>query len=330
MQIELLDNGDFTAQGLWSFSGDFTYPATDQYRTASPSLRLDSDNVGGTPVNAEASQPVPVVKGTDITVAGFLRPSSGGDASSTISVWVEEGAPNFTVHQLTGDLPYSIFLTFYDSWFPLVRKFVPTADTTATLFIKNSGSSGLPEPLTGTTWHADDFSMSHFIRDGDGFMKGKWDSMTKLIELLKGQIVGAPGFYHDLEGRVFNRLITPGEHDDLKLPFLCVPLIEEAQTYPVLDRLTQTQWEATVYAFASDRLAHDMLDSEGPRDISHLHDDVVKAFLSDCTLGKTLNAPITILSCNSISGTDDEAYSEFQMRIQLALNFSKDDLGPGL
>jgi len=87
-------------------------------------------------------------------------------------------------------------------------------------------------------------------------------------------------------------------------------------------------WQQEILCYVAETAAHDTLKTTGARDIAHMHDDVVKAILSDIDLGGLLNAPMQLISTDSISGVTDEDFAECSMKFQMGMNFGKDDLGP--
>ncbi len=319
MILELIDDPGFENDSpLWTWT-DLAERDTEPH-TGTWSAKLRSQRGGvPTPLAGKVEQlGIPVASGTVVTV----------------SFWVKLWTLSRPSHQFS--------VTLYDGGSPVVLYTTTVADHTSTYGFDWVLLS-FPHTMSGSTlgleflafatdiievsaakWWVDDVSVPLVL---EGLMKGKAQAISLFMERLL-TITGPPTFFSDLAGRVYNRLVTPEEHEGLVLPYLCVPLLEEGQSYPHFDRLTRTAWAMTIYGFAPERLAHNQIDSSGAVAIANLHDDIVKAILEDMRLGRYLNAPVDLLRTDSISGVDDSKYAELEMEFSMGLNFSKEDLGP--
>ncbi len=316
MTFELIDEPSHEALGLWVIVQQAAL-STLFAHTGVQSMWVWSQD-GFAPANGIFRQDnLSFIQGDEYPITFWVRTPTAGLDDARLRVhlaWSDFSTTTLLdIHHLGH--PKDVFVQYQVSF---------TANTSSADLVVNAIREG-GFSLGRTDWYIDTWSLPQELL---GIMKGKWLAITKLTDLLKQQIVGPPSYHLDVGGRVYNRDITPKEHEGIKLPYICVPLFLEGQTYPIFDRLTQTQWQQEILAYVTEAKAHDPLETTGARDIAHMHDDIIKAILSDLHLEGLLNAPIQATSTESISAVTDEEWAELSMKFQMAMNFGKDDLGP--
>lgn len=164
-------------------------------------------------------------------------------------------------------------------------------------------------------------------READ-LMASKYQAIDGLRERLK-IINGGTEYHFDLGRRVYSKLILPNEDGKRSYPYLCVPLIEEAQVYVTVEETwIHTTWQQIIYGFVGEttpgKISAATVDA-----ISKLHDDIIKALMYDWTLGGVVGMDTKVLGNMSWAGAgDEENYGELQMVVQLSIRFSRDELGP--
>ncbi len=317
MTIELIDAPSHETQGLW-VNGEKSELSTDQAHTGVQSMYAFSQDGSADDGSGDFRQNnISFIAGQEYTIKVHVFSAPGHSLSRIrISLIWSDFSTTEIVNALKSTFTSAV-------WTPFSKTF--TAPSSAADLVVVAVLVGLPV-LARSDWYIDTWSLPQEV--SGAAMKGKWDAIQKLTTLLKSQIVGPPSFHLDIGGRVYNRLVLPHEHEGILLPYLCVPVLLEAQSYPAFDRLTQTQWQQEIMCFVTEAAAHDTLKTTGARDICHIHDDVIKAILSDIDLGGFLNAPMQLTSNDSISGVTDEDFAENSMKFQMGMNFGKDDLGP--
>lgn len=271
---------------------------------------------------SQLSIPVPANSTVQLSFAISLKNDTGVDEHS-ITVTIIDGAQRhvaFTKTVAEYQAEYGV------KWVEIETD--PQAVSSGTVGVEFAGSDE-GAGVASTFWLIDTASLMLLPPTAavGAMMKSKAEAYKRFIKLLK-TISGPPVFHWDLGGRVYNRLVAPEEMDGLVLPYLCVPLFEEGQQYPFFDKLTRTHWTQNLFGFTPDVLAHDRVNSDGAVNISKLHDDIVTAILGDMKLGGLLNGPVQLIRTDSLSGVDDSTYAELEMEWQMAMNFSRADLGP--
>jgi len=151
-----------------------------------------------------------------------------------------------------------------------------------------------------TRWVIDDIE----IEEVD--MK-KWPAVSAAITALKS-ITGAT-YNNDLGSRVYTRLFTPQEQRDVKLPYACLPVDQEAERIEYEGFQFQSTWRLTGHAFFDDNSESDPLNSAGATSAAKFRDDIIRAFMADPDLGQTVNN-CEVTNIETSAGIVDDGVSE--------------------
>ena len=133
------------------------------------------------------------------------------------------------------------------------------------------------------------------------------------------------GYWTNLENRVFNRLWLP-EDRKAPLPYACVVMADDDLAYEFNQGdLVYATWTLKVFGFAPETTTK-RTDGDGPRNIARLHDDVLKALLSDWTFDGAVDDS-TIVG-GTRSGGVLARYGEMSLDLRLKAYLSVQGLGP--
>lgn len=155
-----------------------------------------------------------------------------------------------------------------------------------------------------------------------GFMSSG-RAYANLVELFK-VIRGAP-YYTDLGGRVYRRLLVPGD-TRLVMPYLCLVMTGEPVQYEEDEgRGLRVVREVALFGFCPEPSNTEVNGVAADRCLD-LHDDILKAWLADQTLqGAAYSTKWT--GGSQISGMT-ETYAELQMRLQIVQWLCPEGIGP--
>ena len=157
-----------------------------------------------------------------------------------------------------------------------------------------------------------------------GYM-GTARAYRNLIALLEGINGTTGGYYTDLSGRVYRRLLTPA---DLKLakPYVCVVMTGQDFDYREDEgRGFRLHWELEIFGFVDETINTEVHGVAGENTLN-LHDDIVKAWFADQTLGGAANQ--TFLKGGGAIAGMDEKYGELQMRVEIVQWLTPEGIGP--
>ncbi len=158
-------------------------------------------------------------------------------------------------------------------------------------------------------------------------LRGYWRIYAQLITILKGINGPAGGYWTDLEGRVFTRLIRPEDADQVVRPYLCVPLVQTAPAYETEETSTQETRRQGIWGFV-DELRRDF-DTDGNERILKLGDDIFRAVSLDYTLGETAQDSRFVSGGEEIGGVmPDDDWAELEKVLEIDDRFAPEDLGP--
>lgn len=323
MSLELITDGSFElGSPLWSYTGTGTRdlvvnPHDGLWAGVVLNYRFDpfGQEFTGT-VGQQVTQNV--TPGDTIYPSAWIRLQSSSGSDGTMPVWVDfgDGSPVITIL-------YEADFTVGEWKQVTLPPVVATTDEVTYTF-----KAALVGIGTGfKTWHVD---LASLLLPGVAAMKrGKWKAIQRLLHLLATQITGHPNYHLDLGAKVFPRLIIPGEKEGLRPPYLCVPLLDDAQSFDGHDHhLLGTSWTQKIWGFVPETMKLHGTEMSGAQSSSLLQEDTIKAILGDLYLGGLLNGPARLVSSNTVSGVDDTGYAEFELSLSLSMNFARDDLGP--
>jgi hypothetical protein len=139
-------------------------------------------------------------------------------------------------------------------------------------------------------------------------MAGKWTAISAANDVLRGIDGSAHSFNSNFEERCYSRLFFPPEVPEIKLPYTCLPLDQEAESVEYEGFAFVSKWRMVGYAFFADDPESDPLNSEGSVAAALCRDDLIRAFMEDQTLdGSVLNCEI--VSIETASGSIHDPYS---------------------
>ncbi len=230
-----------------------------------------------------------------------------------VTVWLDDGSGSLSLWQ-------TITPVVENAWRFYTYTFTATG-TAGRLHLRGT----MP---VGPLWLFDDLSIDSL--PVSAVPKAKHLARNALISALD-TIDGAPDFYHSLAGRVFKRLVTPIEEPQVLEvgAYLCVPVLD-VQAFPEQSRdHVRISFPQTIFGFVPDLKEEDPLDAAVADLADKMHDDIVKALLSDPKLGGTLNVELEFASAREWAGeTIDSPYGEVQVTVTLDMYLQRSDLGP--
>lgn len=175
-----------------------------------------------------------------------------------------------------------------------------------------------------TSWFIDDITVTEISTGARAMIdSSKFAGYEALLNRLRG--ITGPAYALDLGGRVYPRLILPVEGRP-KLPYLCVPLIDEAERYEIEQTHVKAMWNVRLYGFVEET-ASELMEADSVRAVCNLRDDVFRALIPDWTLGGAVR-DLTPIGATSFAGEGDasEGYGEFQMVLEIMQMFSQESL----
>ena len=157
--------------------------------------------------------------------------------------------------------------------------------------------------------------------------KGMFDGWTALKDGLES-INGTTGdYFNDYADRVFAKLVTPEEADEMPDYYLCIPFAEEPERYEETDQHgIRCVWTQTIFGFVRDT-KEDPTDTDAIELISEIRDDLLRYFLLNPKLDSAVQEARP-LSCVYIAGwAMDADYGELAMTIEITQIVDDGDLG---
>jgi len=149
--------------------------------------------------------------------------------------------------------------------------------------------------------------------------------LAELVTVLK--TITGTAYYSDLGSRVFRRFRNPMEaSSDGPLPAVYVVEAGTTQTIRNDDRSVRVEIQAEIIGYVAE-------DSTDPRvsnaatAASKLHDDIMRALLSNLRLNGQCPAGLLFRDCVVDGGLDD-VYGGVRIGITLPYHFTAADLGP--
>lgn len=156
--------------------------------------------------------------------------------------------------------------------------------------------------------------------------RGKHKAIDGMVARLQ-TINGAPGGYnHNLGGRVYTTLITPEEQTDPTLPYCCVILVDDNQSYDHQDTWVETEFDLAVFGYVAET-SPAFMNSQAVRATAKLHDDIVRAILGDLSLGGAVRDTM-LRSASSSAGVraTEPDYGEVVVIPRVKQVFTRDEL----
>lgn len=149
-----------------------------------------------------------------------------------------------------------------------------------------------------------------------------WEAHAALVDRLK--TINGIGYWHNLSGRVYTRFVDPTSGQTF--PYVCVPLdAEDGGDYPMVEpTVVQTSQSVTIVGFVPESSSA-VRDSQAVEAALKLRDDILKAVMSDWTLGGKVN-DLTPVRHRAGAGFLDYGFAEVTVR--WALMQGLDNLGP--
>lgn len=154
-------------------------------------------------------------------------------------------------------------------WQRLSALVTPTASTIS-VRIDLVGIGG-----TAASWIVDDASAEDVAM---GFKRGTHQAFKALYERLR-EINGATGgYWHDVGGRVYARLIQPGEAAAPQEPYVCLALRDDGAIEIAGPEYVRTTIDVDVYGFPKATAASDIENCSSVT-VAKLYDDILKCLM---------------------------------------------------
>ena len=190
--------------------------------------------------------------------------------------------------------------------------------TKATFIVQQSFGLG-----TGY-WIADD---AIALSEVDVVKRAKHVAFNAVIAALK-TLRGEPTYWLDLDDRAYPALLSP-EDGKAALPYACFPLIDEFTFIDDQGRgYAEVEWEGQIHVFVPDA-ASDPMRSTASEMAAKAHDDLVKLFKSDESLGGTVQE-MRLVGGNTEAGIlgGSRLYGEVLFRVRFLQRLEPALLGP--
>lgn len=284
------------------------YPPTSQigsaygYHSPSKALHLAGNGLTSMPDGANIDTPWISVGQTYYMTAWV----NGDGASLDTPLKIAMAVPNYKTHEFTIDSStlapgwqqvfVGVFVGWHDPFF---------ADSQRLLYV--SMDNGVGGAIASGEWLIDD------IEIGGQEMK-KWTGISAAIAAMK-TITTAGNYNNDLGSRVYTRLFTPQEQRDVKLPYACLPVDQEAEKIEYEGFQFQSTWRLTGHAFFDDNSESDPLNSTGATAAAKFRDDLIRAFMADPDLANTVNN-CEVTNIETSAGIVDDGVSEVIFTIE--------------
>jgi hypothetical protein len=189
------------------------------------------------------------------------------------------------------------------------------------LYLSNANTLDL-EPV----WYVDTCSVARLT--GDPAMVSKLAAISNLRSALLAITGAGSGYRTNLGGRVYTVLATPDVLPDSSLPYVCVPLLDEEQTFSDYDdSVIESRWRQTIFAYVGERES-DPLETTTTADAANVCDDIVKAVLADLTLAGAVRTT-RLVSASTVSGlkAGEPEFAEVVVVLEFTQVFTRDELG---
>ncbi len=136
-------------------------------------------------------------------------------------------------------------------------------------------------------------------------MARKWSAIAASIDAVKNINGSGDNYNVDFENRVYSRLFLPSEQPTVKLPYACIPLNQEGESISYEGFAFTSTYRLVGYAFFSDDIESDILESNGGLTAAQFRDDLIRVFMADQSLGgQAQNVEVT--SVETYSGSDGD------------------------
>jgi hypothetical protein len=154
----------------------------------------------------------------------------------------------------------------------------------------------------------------------------KLAAVDAAMAVLRG-INGSSGNYNtDLENRVYDRLFTPLQKPEVKMPFVCLPLEDEGEEIGYEGLCFTGSWRLVGSAFFQDNPESDPLFCDGGRQAGRFRDDLIRAFTVDQHLGREV-LDCSIIRVQTSAGVIDDGISEVVFTLEFTQVAGPSDLG---
>ena len=156
--------------------------------------------------------------------------------------------------------------------------------------------------------------------------RGRYQAYSQLITVLKGINGATGGYWTNLGGRVYRRLILP-EETPPAYPYLCLPLVDDAPDPEHTERGLILSWTQFIFGFVEE-LKTEEGDAGSPDLVMKLQDDITRALLNNITLGGKVQDLSLVAGGNSVAAVSaDDDYGEFAMPVRMTIWMDAATLG---
>lgn len=208
-----------------------------------------------------------------------------------------------------------------DGWTQQESGLVSPPSTNVTLVVSTVGLGGT---LVNSRTFLD--SWGFLTKTEAAVARGMYDGWTALKNGIASIDGAGSGYWNDFTGRVFGKLLLPGESEGMPTDFyVCLPFADEPETFPDHQRMLRSEWTQTVFVFVRDD--EDAPDSTGQIElVAKVRDDLVRYFLTDPTLGGAVD-DVALLPAVRTAGVHED-YGEYQLPLQITQYIDAARLGP--
>ncbi len=158
--------------------------------------------------------------------------------------------------------------------------------------------------------------------------KGMYDGWTGLKNGLETINGAGGGYWNDFTtSKVYDSLILPDDMQEMPEFYLCIPYVDEPESFVDMQRGVTSEWTQTIFAFVRES-KDDPSSNKTVELISKIRDDLTRYLLNNPSLGGTVDV------CEPVSGfrvaghDTDAEYGEYQMQVKITQYIGGDDLGP--
>jgi len=184
---------------------------------------------------------------------------------------------------------------------------------------------GIDVPALLATVEVDTLYIGGFPPMEVAVMARKWAAIDAALDVIRTMTGVGAGFNTDLEQRAYSRLFTPAEQPDVKLPYVCVPLDQEAERIEYEGLSFTSTWHLVGHAFFADDQESDPLNSGGSVSAARFRDDLIRAFMVDQHLGG-LALDCSVTSVDTASGVIDDGIAEVIFTVEFTQMAGANDL----
>jgi len=154
-------------------------------------------------------------------------------------------------------------------------------------------------------------------------------ALEKIAEKLMGIRGSASGYFSDLGGRVYTVLVPPDANANIQTPYACLVPVGDGRPSS-LDGIQQGEehvWTARLYVFLRDDEANRLTSPIGA-ELADLEEDILKAIMTDVTLGKTVNHARVLAYEDSAGLKPGEDYGECMFVVECRQYLDVEVMGP--